>query len=111
RPDGARESDRTVARSPAGGPQSRRRRLAIAGAVAAAFGIAAAVALLLTLGLGSRSSHGPASSTSQLRQEPPWGFTGSWRDYCYQPLFGPPEYAVHVVSTDQPCRSGSTRFS
>ena len=111
RPDGARESDRTVARSPAGGPQSRRRRLAIAGAVAAAFGIAAAVALLLTLGLGSRSSHGPASSTSQLRQEPPWGFTGSWRDYCYRPLGTPPHYAVNVLSEGEACGTGSTRFT
>jgi hypothetical protein len=76
-----------------------------------ALGIAAAVALLLTLGGGSRSSHDPASSTPQLRQAPPWGFTGSWRDYCYRPLVTPPHYAVNVLSEGESCGTGSTRFT
>jgi hypothetical protein len=111
RPEGARESDRRVTRSPVWGPQSRHRRAAVAGMVSVAIGISTAVALLLTAGPGSRSSHGPAPSTPEPPQAPPWGFAGSWQDYCYRPLLSPPHYAVDVVSKGEPCPSGSTRFS
>jgi hypothetical protein len=77
----------------------------------ASFALAAAVALLLALGPGSRPSHGPAPSTPEPRQAPPWGFAGGWRDYCYRPIVRPPHYAVELVSEGELCRSGSTRFS
>jgi polysaccharide biosynthesis protein PslG len=76
-----------------------------------ALGIAAALALLLALGGGSRPSDGPASSTPEPRQAPPWGFVGGWQDYCYRPLLSPPHYAVDVVFEGERCRSGSTRFT
>ena len=84
----------------------------------AALAIAAAIALLLARD-GSRSSHGPASSTpapgpaqtQESRQAPPWGFVGSWRDYCYRPLPSPPHYAVDLPSDGEPCPGGWTRFS
>jgi hypothetical protein len=88
----------------------RRRRLAIAGGLAVAFGIVA-VALLLVLGPGSRSSRGPASSTPQPRQAPPWGFAEGWQDYCYRPLMSPPRYAVDIVFEGEQCRRSSTRFT
>ena len=96
----------------------RRRRLAAAGVAAAALAIAAAIALLLARD-GSRSSQGPVSSTPAPgeaptpgpRQSPPWGFVGSWRDYCYRPLAGPPHYAVDLLSEGQRCPGGWTRFS
>ncbi|MEK6326988.1 MAG: hypothetical protein AABM66_05595 [Actinomycetota bacterium] len=62
--------------------------------------IAAAVALLLVLDGDS----GPS------RQAPPWGFVGSWQDYCYQTLAGPPGYATEPVLKGERCPSGSTRF-
>lgn len=83
-------------------------------------GLAAAAAIALLLAQdGSRSVHGPASSTPapgpaptrESRQAPPWGFVGSWRDYCYRPLPNPPHYAVDLPPDGEPCPGGWTRFS
>ena len=85
------------------------RRLVIAGLVAAALAIAGGVALLVAGG-GSHTVTITSAPPPQRLQNPPWGFTGGWGDYCYRPLAGPAGYSAHLVIPSQPCPDGITRF-
>jgi polysaccharide biosynthesis protein PslG len=89
------------------GNRSPRRRLAIAAAAAAAAAIAVAAALLI----GNSGSSSTPTTTPQRATDPPWGFTGSWRDYCYRTLAAPPGYATRVISPSQQCLGDSRRFT
>jgi hypothetical protein len=85
------------------------RRLVIAGLVAAALAIAGGVALLVAGG-GSHTVTITSAPPPQRLQNPPWGFTGGWGDYCYRPLAGPAGYSANLVIPSQPCPDGTTRF-
>ncbi|MGH2926227.1 MAG: hypothetical protein ACRDK1_09685 [Solirubrobacterales bacterium] len=87
----------------------RRRRLAIGAGVLALLAIGAALAIVLG---SSSSSSPPGSAPARVgTQDPPWGFTGSWRDYCYRSFATPPGYSAQVVPAVKPCPAGSRRFS
>jgi hypothetical protein len=83
--------------------------LVIAGLVAAALAIAGAVALLIA-GHGSRTVTITTAPPPERLQNPPWGFTAGWGDYCYRALAGPPGYSASLVAPSKPCPGGSTRF-
>ena len=85
------------------------RRLVIAGLVAAALAIAGGVALLVAGG-GPHTVTITSAPPPQRLQNPPWGFTGGWGDYCYRPLAGPAGYSANLVNPAQPCPDGTTRF-
>ena len=48
----------------------------------------------------------------ESRRAPPWGFVGSWQDYCYRRLPGSPHhYTSEPVFGGHRCGRGSTRFT
>jgi polysaccharide biosynthesis protein PslG len=87
----------------------RYRRLAIGGGLALVVAIGASVAVLFG-GSGSPSSSSTAPAGAAALRAPPWGFTGSWRDYCYRSRSAPPGYTARVVPPNQPCPAGSRHF-
>ena len=79
---------------------------------AAGLVVAVGVGVAILLGRsGSPSSSSSTPVTGNILETPPWGFTGSWRDYCYRPLPTPPGYVARVIPSSQRCTGGSRRFS
>lgn len=83
--------------------------LVIAGLVAAGLAVAGAVALLIA-GHGARTVTVTVGPAPQRLQNPPWGFTSGWGNYCYRALPAPEGYAATVVPPSHPCPDGTTRF-
>ncbi len=67
--------------------------------------------VILLGGSGSPPASSTAPAAARVLEAPPWGFTGSWRDYCYRSLATPPGYAARVIRTSERCPAGSRRFS
>ena len=107
---GAGDSNRKSARRVDRAAVRRRRRLAICGVAGLAVAVGVAVVIVIG-GSGSTSSSSTAPAVGRTLETPPWGFTGSWRDYCYRPLATPPGYEARVIPSRERCPAGSKRFS